>query len=418
MEVTGYQKVATHEAKKGEVKRCVLLYSGGLDTSVMLKWLQDDYGVEVVALTCDIGQQADDLEAIKAKAVKLGAVEAVVSDLKTEYVENYVAAGIRANASYMGDYHLSTPIGRPLLALDAVRVARQFGADCIAHGCTGKGNDQIRLETSILCHEPTMKVIAPVREWAMGRDQLIAYANEHGIPIKQTKDVPYSWDDNVWGVTGEGGEIETPADVPKLAEILQVTTLPEQAPDKVETVVIDFEKGLPVALDGKRQPLYDIIVALNEAGGRNGVGYTHLIEDRIIGLKVRGIYENPGAHIIINAHKKIEQLTCTKEENRLKEELDITWSRLCYEGKWLDPVMEHLNGFIESVNQKVTGRVTVTLYKGKLDVVAVDTENSLIDPEVATFDHNLSFNQNASASFIEHYSHGMRMYRKKHPVSS
>jgi argininosuccinate synthase len=409
-----YQKVATHEASKEEVKKCVLLYSGGLDTSIMLKWLQDSYGVEVVALCIDIGQQADDLDAIKAKAIKLGAVEAIVADCKEEYVNEYVAAGIKANASYMGDYHLSTPIGRPLLAKVAVEVAHKYGADCIGHGCTGKGNDQVRLEATILCYDANMKIIAPVREWSMGRNELIDYAHEHGIPVKQTRDVPYSWDDNVWGVTGEGGEIEDPVETPKLKDILQVCNMPEDAPDEKETVKVTYEKGLPVAVNGKKMSLLEVIQILNTMGAKHAVGYTHLIEDRIIGMKVRGVYENPGAHIIVNSHKKLEQLVCSKEENRLKEHMDITWAQLCYDGKWMDPAMTRVNIFNDGINEKVTGDVTCTLYKGKMDVVAIDSKNSLIDMDIATFDRNLNFNQNASAAFIEHYSLGMRLFARKH----
>jgi argininosuccinate synthase len=410
---TTYHKVASHEAVKGQVKKCVLLYSGGLDTSIMLKWLQDSYNVEVIALCIDIGQQADDLEEIRLKAIKLGAVEAIVADCKEEYVKEYVAKGILANASYMGDYHLSTPIGRPLLARVAVEVAKRTGADCIGHGCTGKGNDQVRLETTVLCYAPDMKIIAPVREWSMGRSELIDYAHKHDIPVKQTKDVPYSWDDNVWGVTGEGGEIEDPAEIPKLKDILQVCNMPEDAPDKKQLVKITYEKGEPVAVDGKKMSLLEVIMILNKYGAEHAVGYTHLIEDRIIGMKVRGVYENPGAHILVNSHKKIEQLVCTKEENRLKEHMDITWAQLCYDGKWMDPAMSHLNSFNSNINEKVNGTVTCSLYKGKLDIVAIDSPHSLIDMEIATFDRNLSFNQNASAAFIEHYSLGMRTFMSK-----
>jgi len=410
---SSYYKVASHEAQKGGVKKCVLLYSGGLDTSIMLKWLQDEYKVEVVALTIDIGQQADDLEEIKQKAIKLGAVEAIVADCKKEYAEQYVDKAILANASYMGDYHLSTPIGRPLLAKVAVEVAHKTGADCVGHGCTGKGNDQVRIESSVLCYDPNMKIIAPVREWSMGRNELIDYAHKHNIPVKQTKDIPYSWDDNVWGVTGEGGEIEDPVEIPKLKEILQICNMPEDAPDSKALVKIAFEQGVPVAVDGKKMPLLEVIQALNTVGAEHAIGYTHLIEDRIIGMKVRGVYENPGAHILVNSHKKLEQLVCTKEENRLKEHMDITWAQLCYDGKWLDPAMNHVNNFNININEKVTGEVTCSLYKGKLDVVAIDSKNSLIDMDIATFDRNLNFNQNASAAFIEHYSLGMRLFSRK-----
>jgi len=217
-----YVKVSSYEGRKGEVKKVVLLYSGGLDTSVMLKWIQEEYNAEVIALTIDIGQQADDLDAIRKKAIKLGAIKAIVIDAKDEFAEEYIAKGIKANASYQGRYHLSTPIGRPLLSKWAVKIAAQEGADTIAHGCTGKGNDQVRIEGVCLALNPDVKIIAPVREWGMGRDEELEYAKEHNIPVKQTKEIPYSWDDNMWGVTGEGGEIENPALIPPLKDILQV----------------------------------------------------------------------------------------------------------------------------------------------------------------------------------------------------
>src|SRR3990167_7353470 len=240
-----YQKIGSYEGKKGEVSKVVLLYSGGLDTSVMLKWIREEYNAEVIALTIDIGQQADDLHEIRKKALKLGAIKAMVIDAKDEFAEEYIAKGIKANASYQGHYHLSTPIGRPLLAKWAVKIAAQEGADTIAHGCTGKGNDQVRIEGVCLSLNPDVKIIAPVREWGMGRDEELEYAKEHNIPIKQTSEKPYSYDDNMWGVTGEGGEIENPALIPPLKDILSVCTLPENAPDKSEYITIEFVKGLP-----------------------------------------------------------------------------------------------------------------------------------------------------------------------------
>lgn len=410
---TTYQKVSSYEGHKGEVKKVVLLYSGGLDTSVMLKWIQDEYQAEVIALTIDIGQQADDLEVIRNKALKLGAVKALVVDAKNEFAYHYIAKGIKANGRYQGRYYLSTPLGRPLLAKIAVDVAREEGADTIAHGSTGKGNDQVRIEGSVLTLAPEMKIIAPVREWSMGRDEELAYAKKHKIPVKQTVESPYSWDDNMWGVTGESGEIENPALIPPLDKILQVCQTPEKAKNKPEYVKINFVKGLPVAIDGKNMGLVDIIHCLNQLGAEHAIGIVHHIEDRLIGLKVRGLYEAPAAEIIINAHLNLEKYVCTREENQFKQLVDTKWAYLCYGALWFEPLMEDLNAFIDKVNEKVTGQVTVKLYKGLAEVVAVDTANSIFDEKLATFMKSSAFNQNASAGFIELYTLQMRMAQGK-----
>lgn len=408
-----YTKVASYEGKKGEVHRVVLLYSGGLDTSVMLKWIQDEYNAEVIALTIDINQQVDDLEEIKQKALDLGAIKAIVVDAKNEFAYHYIAKGIKANASYQGKYHLSTPLGRPLLSKIAVEVAREHGADTIAHGCTGKGNDQVRIEGCVLTLAPEMKIIAPVREWSMGRDEEIAYAKKHNIPVKQSAEVPYSWDDNMWGVTGESGEIENPALIPPLDKILQVCNTIEKTPDKPEYVSIKFVKGIPVAVDDKSMRLVDLIQHLNELGAKHGVGVTHHIEDRLVGLKVRGLYEAPAATIIINAHFNLEKYVCTRQENEFKSLVDSKWAYLCYGGLWYEPLMDDLNALIDNINDKVSGLVTVKLFKGQAEVVAVETPNTIFDEKLATFMKSDSFNQNASAGFTEIYSLQMRLAQEK-----
>lgn len=403
-----YIKVSSYEGRKGEVSRVVLLYSGGLDTSMMLKWIQDEYQAEVIALTIDIGQQADDLQKIKQKALKLGAKKAVVVDAKREFAYHYLAQGIKANASYQGEYHLSTPLGRPLLSKLAVEAARNYKADTIAHGCTGKGNDQVRIEGSVLTLAPEMKIIAPVREWSMGRDEQLEYVKKHKIPVKQTKSSPYSYDDNMWGVTGESGEIEDPALIPPLDKILQVSTLPEKAPNKPEYIKLDFVKGLPVAVNGKDMNLADLIMHLNKRGAKHGVGITHHIEDRLVGLKVRGLYEAPAAEIIIQAHRNLEKYVCTRYENEFKSLVDQKWAYLCYGALWYEPLMQDLNAFINKINEKVTGQVTVKLLKGVAEVVALEAPNALYREKLATFMKDASFNQNASAGFIEIYSLQMR----------
>ncbi len=409
-----YVKVASHEGIKGEVKKVVLLYSGGLDTSTMVKWIQEEYKAEVIALTVDIGQQTDDLEEIRQKALKLGAVKAIVVDAKEEFAEEYIAKGIRANAMYHGRYYLSTPLGRPLLAKWAVKIAAQEGADAIAHGCTGKGNDQIRIEGSALALNPDIKVLAPVREWGMGRNEQLEYCRQHGIPVKQTKDKPYSYDDNMWGVTGEGGEIEDPSLIPPLDKILQVCVTPEKAKNTPEYITLEFEKGLPVAVDSVQMSLVDIIYALNERAAKHAVGIVHLLEDRVIGLKVRGLYEAPAAETIITAHKALERYTSTRLENEFKSIVDEKWAYLCYGALWYEPLMDDLNAYEDKVNEKITGMVTVKLFKGHIEAVAVETPNTVFDEKLATFmetgDH---FNQNASAAFIEHYTLQMKLAQRR-----
>ena len=409
---TDYVKVASYEGHKGEVKKVVLLYSGGLDTSVMLKWIQDEYDAEVIALTIDIGQQADDLEMIRKKALNLGAIKAFVIDAKDEFANEYIAKGIKANASYQGSYHLSTPIGRPLLAKWAVKIAAQEGADTVAHGCTGKGNDQVRIEGVALALNPDIKIIAPVREWGMGRDEEMAYAKKHKIPVKQTAAKPYSYDDNMWGVTGEGGEIENPALIPPLKDILSVCNLPEKAPDKPEFISIEFVKGLPVTVDGKQKKLADLIFYLNKLGAKHAIGITHHIEDRVVGLKVRGVYEAPAAEIIIQAHRNLEKYVSTRIENEFKSEVDTKWAYTCYAGLWYDPLMDDLNAFINSVNDKVTGKVTLKLYKGVAETVAVETPNTIFEEKLATFMASTAFNQNASPGFIELFTLQMRLAQR------
>jgi len=409
MQSQPYTKVSSYEGRKGEIKKVVLLYSGGLDTSVMLKWIQDEYEAEVIALTIDIGQQADDLEEIRLKALKLGAIKALVIDAKNEFAYHYLAKGIKANASYQGKYHLSTPMGRPLLSKIAVEVAREYGADTIAHGCTGKGNDQVRIEGSILTLAPEMKIIAPVREWSMGRDEELVYAKKHNIPVKQTAASPYSYDDNMWGVTGESGEIENPALIPPLDKILQVCALVEKTPNKPQYIKLKFVKGLPIELDGKALRLADLIMKLNKVGAKHGVGVTHHIEDRLIGLKVRGLYEAPAAEIIISAHFNLEKYVSTRVENEFKATIDTKWAYLCYGALWYEPLMDDLNAYIDHVNQKVSGTVTIKLFKGQAEVVAVETANTIFDEKLATFMKNDTFNQNASAGFIEIYTLQMRL---------
>eukprot|EP01068_Selenidium_serpulae_P012997 Selendium_serpulae@DN5910_c0_g3_i1.p1 len=358
-----YHPVASHEAHKGSFKRCLLLYSGGLDTSVMLKWIQEHYDCEIVALTIDIGQTADDLDAIRKKALKLGAVEAEVLDCKKEFAETFLVESIKANADYQGGYALGCPLGRVMISKAAVEAAKKYNCEVVAHGCTGKGNDQVRFEGYMTTLNPKLKVIAPVREWGMGRDEEIEYAQKHNIEVKQVKDKPYSYDENMWSNTAEGGEIEDPALIPPLERILLWAVTPQQACNEQELVKIQFKKGVPVALNGKQLPIVEMIQQLNKIGGKHGCGVFPLIEDRVVGLKVRGIYENPAATILIAAHKKLEYLVSTREENEFKSSIDNKWSYLLYAAKYFDPVMEHLRAYIDSSNKKCDGEVTKSVEK-------------------------------------------------------
>ncbi len=412
---TKYIKVASYEGKVGEVNKVLLLYSGGLDTSVMLKWIQDSYKAKVITLTLDIGQQKDDLEAIKKKALKFGAVKALVYDAKEEFADDFLAKGIKANASYQGDYHLSTPMGRAVLAKKAVEIAKQEEADCIAHGCTGKGNDQVRLDGYIMVFDPKMKVIAPVREWAMDRTEEIKYAKKHNIPVPASIDFPYSVDDNMWGMTWEGGEIEEPDLIAPLEKFLTTYTLASKAPDKEEFVKIGFEKGIPVSLNGKKMPLAKLIVVLNTLAGKHGVGVAHCFEDRLVGVKNGGVYEMPAAHVIIKAHKHLEKYVCTRQLNELKETLDVKWGYLCYAAQWYDPVMVALNAFNDKVNEKVTGEVTVKLYKGSAKAVSMKSPYGL-DHTSFTNVGGYAFNVNASAGFTEIYTLQMKLANQIKPT--
>ena len=401
---SNYIKASSYEAKKGEFDRCLLLYSGGLDTSVMLKWIQEEYNAKVIALTIDLGQTADNLEEIKNKAIKLGAEDAILYDAKDEFADIILTEAIKANADYQDGYALSTPLGRVMIAKIAVKIAKKYNCKVIAHGSTGKGNDQVRFDGYITTLDPNIKIIAPVREWGMGRQEEIAYAKKHNIPVIQKVEKPYSYDENMWGNTGEGGEIENPELIPPLENILKWCKTKEQAKNKSEIIELEFKKGIPISINGEKKKLSEIITQCNKIGSSHGVGVFHLIEDRLVGLKVRGIYENPGASIIIEAHKKLEKLVSTREENELKKFMDTKWAYLTYAAKWYDPVMYHIHAFINSQNKKVTGTVKIKLYKGNIDVVALSSKYSLFDENLATFEKNDTFNQNASAGFIEIYN--------------
>ena len=403
-------KTASYEADPEDVGRVLLLYSGGLDTSVMLKWIQDEYEAEVVALTVNLGQPGEDYEVVRGKALHLGALDCHVVDAREEFAHDYVLPAIKANGLYGGGYPLFTALGRPLIAKLAVEQARASGCDTIAHGCTGKGNDQVRIESTVIAIDPEMKIIAPVRGWQMGREEEIEYAREHGIPVKGgTETPPYSIDDNLWGRSSEGGPIED-LDEPPHDDVFQLVTRPEEAPDEPEDVVVGFEQGVPVSLNGERLGLVDLIDRAAEIGSRHGIGIVDHLEDRIVGLKVRDLYEVPAAALILTAHKELEKLVGTIHQNTFKPQLDAHWAYLVYAGLWYEPLLGDLNALMDSVNEQVTGEITVRLYKGLARPVARRSPNALYDPALAGFGESGGlFSQQASPGFIELWSLQSRM---------
>jgi argininosuccinate synthase len=407
-------RTASYEADPEQVKRVLLLYSGGLDTSVMLKWIQDNYEAEVVCLTVNLGQPGEDYEVIEGKARRLGALECHIVDAREEFACEYIAPAIQANALYGGGYPLFTALGRPLIAKLAVDYARRSGCDTIAHGCTGKGNDQVRIESTIATLAPELKVIAPVRSWQMGREEEIAYAREHGIPIKVppaqgTEAAPYSIDDNLWGRSSEGRWIEQLEQAPQ-EDVFQLVTPPERAPEEPQTVEIEFERGVPVAVDGERLQLVPLLERVAEIAARHGVGIVDHIEDRIVGLKVRDIYEVPAAAVLLPAHQELEKLVCTIHQNQFKGQLDRQWAYLVYAGLWWEPLRTDIDAYMRAVNEHVTGKIGVKLYKGSARVVTRSSPNAVYDQSLASFAESGGlFSQTASPGFIELWSLQSRM---------
>ncbi|GAB4323938.1 MAG: argininosuccinate synthase [Promethearchaeota archaeon] len=391
-------------------EKIVLMYSGGLDTSCMVVWLQERYGAKVVTVTLDLGQELADptrFKVIGEKAKKLGAVAHYTIDARREFVEEYVVPGIKANALYQGVYPMSTALGRPLIAKKAVEVALREGADAIAHGCTGKGNDQCRITTTALALAPHLEVLEPLTEWGMGRNDELRYAEAHGIPIS-SQNKKYSTDENLFGRSAECDVLEHPDEVPP-EDSKEWTVAPEDAPDEAEIVKITFRRGVPVAVNDEEMDAVEVISALHRLGCKHGVGRVEHMEDRTVGLKSRETYEVPAATILIAAHKDLEKYVCTKQENSFKPIVDQKWTEMAYEGLWVDPLMEALQAFIDKVNEKVTGWVKVRLFKGSASVVARHSPYGLYDLALATYDTSSTFNQRASYGFMELYSLSSRM---------
>jgi argininosuccinate synthase len=406
-------RIATYQADPAEVGRVCLLYSGGLDTSVMLRWIQEEYDAEIVTLTVHLGQPGEDWEVVTGKAKDLGAVEAVLVDAREEFAEEYVLPAIKANALYGGGYPLFTALARPLIAKLAVEAAREHGCDTIAHGCTGKGNDQVRIEGTIAALAPELKILAPVREWAMGREEEIAYAREHGIPIKGGTEVsPYSIDDNLWGRSSEGRKIEDLGAAPP-DDVFQLVTRPEEAPDEPRTVTVGFDAGRPVSIDGEELGLVDLIDRAAEIGCEHGVGIVDHIEDRIVGLKVRDLYEVPAAAIILPAHFELVKLVSTIHQNNFRAGLEAHWAYLAYAGLWQEPLRRDLDAYFESVNRFATGEISLKLYKGSVTPVARRSPFALYDQSLASFgESGGDFSQAASPGFIELFTMQSRLAQR------
>jgi argininosuccinate synthase len=402
--------IAAYEAVPEEVNRVLLLYSGGLDTSVMLHWIQESYKAEIVTLTINLGQPGEDYTEVTDKAKAMGALETIVIDAREEFAEDYVLRAIKANALYGGGYPLFTSLARPLIAKLGVEEAARTGCDTLAHGCTGKGNDQVRLEATVATLDPNLKMIAPVRSWQIGRDEELAYCRTHGIPLKGgTSAPPYSIDDNLWGRSSEGGGIES-LDTPPPDDVFQLVTRPELAPDEPEYVKVGFEAGKPVSFNGERLEMVELLEAAAEAGCRHGCGIVDHIEDRIVGLKVRDIYEVPAAAIVLTAHQDLEKVVSTIHQNNFKNTLDRHWAYLAYAGLWHEPLREDLDAYMDSANEFVTGEVTMKLFKGSSTPVARTSPYALYDENLASFgESGGDFSQNASPGFIELFSLQSRM---------
>ncbi len=380
-------------------KKVVLAYSGGLDTSMMLKWIQEEYGMDVISCILDVGQQKD-LKLVEEKAWSLGVLNHYTLDGKEEFAREYVFPAVKANALYMGTYPVSSSISRPLIAKKVVEVAEMEDADAVAHGCTGKGNDQVRFDLTFKALNPDLQIIAPVREWKFDRHGQIEWAKEHGIPIPVTVDSPYSVDQNLWGRSIEGGILEHPDRMVPDEGVWEWTVDVEDAPDVPEYVKIGFHKGVPSSIDGEDMGPVEILQLLNKKGGEHGIGRIEHMEDRVVGLKTRETYEIPAAEIIINAHQDLEKMVLTKHQKAFKFQVEHTWANIVYQGLWIDPFKKDLDAFIDSTQQNVTGEVTMKLFKGAAKPVARESPFSLYDYNLASFDINTHYDQGDAVGFI------------------
>ena len=387
--------------KKTDIKKIVLAYSGGLDTSIIIPWLKENYNdPEIIAVSGDVGQN-DELEGLEEKAIKTGASKLYIADLTDEMVDEVIIPSLKMGASYE-QYLLGTAFARPIIAKKLVEIAKAEGADAIAHGCTGKGNDQVRFELAIKRFAPEMKIIAPWREWDIkGRDEEIDYAEAHNVPLKISRETNYSKDKNLWHLSHEGLDLEDPANEPQYEKpgFLEMSVSPIAAPDKPTYVTIDFEKGVPVAVDGEKMKASDVIRKLNKLGGENGIGLLDIVENRLVGMKDRGVYETPGGTILYKAHQCLEMITIDKDTAHMKSKLAVDFADLVYNGKWFTPLREALSAFADKTQEHVTGSVKLKLYKGNMITAAITSPESLYSEELVTFNES-SYDQTNATGFI------------------
>lgn len=384
-----------------EIKKVVLAYSGGLDTSIIIPWLKENYNnPEVIAVSADVGQ-ADELDGLEAKALATGASKLYILDLKDEFVEDYIYPCLKANAVYEDVYLLGTAFARPLIAQKLVEIALKEGADAICHGCTGKGNDQVRFELGIKAFAPDMTIIAPWRTWELkSRDDEIDYAEAHNVPLKISRETNYSKDKNLWHLSHEGLDLEDPANEPMYDKILELGVTPEAAPDKPTYITISFEKGIPTKLNGETLSGQEMIWALNKVGGENGCGLVDMVENRLVGMKSRGVYETPGGTILYKAHQLLESICLDKETMHYKQQVAIKFGEIVYNGQWFTPLREALSAFVDKTSETVTGDVKLKLYKGNIFPASITSPYTLYSEQIASFGEDDSYDQNDSAGFI------------------
>ena len=412
---------AVYEKRKGyimakakkDIKKVVLAYSGGLDTSIIIPWLKENYNnCEVIAVSADVGQGTE-LDGLEEKALKTGASKLYIEDLKEEFIQEYVYPTVQAGAVYENKYLLGTSFARPIIAKRIVEIAKAEGADAICHGCTGKGNDQVRFELTIKAFAPEMTIIAPWREWSIkSREEEIEYAEAHNIPLKINRETNYSKDKNIWHLSHEGLDLEDPANEPQYNHpgFLELGVSPEQAPDEPTYVTIHFEKGKPTAINGKEMNGVEVVTTLNELGGKNGVGLADIVENRLVGMKSRGVYETPGGAILYHAHNKLEELCLDRDTFHYKQQIGLKFAELVYYGQWFTPLREALSAFVDSTQQTVTGDVKLKLYKGNIIDAGVTSPYSLYDPEIATFDEDEVYNQADANGFIDLFGLPIKVY--------
>lgn len=383
------------------LKKIVLAYSGGLDTSVMIPWLKENYsGCEIVAMVGDVGQK-DEAEKLKAKALKSGASKIYIEDLQKEFVEEYILPALQVGAKYENEYLLGTALARPVIAKALVKIAKQEHADAICHGCTGKGNDQVRFELTIKALMPEIKVIAPWRTWELkSREDEIAYTEKHQVPLEITRETNYSKDKNIWHLSHEGLDLENPANEPQYDKILELGVTPEKAPDEPTYLTLSFEKGKPVALDGKQMSMVAIIEALNEIGGKNGIGILDMVENRLVGMKSRGVYETPGGSILYKAHALLETICLDKDTMQYKQKLSHDFANQVYNGKWETTLTKAMLAFVEETQKTVTGNIQLKLYKGNIFAAGMTSPYSLYSEQTASFGEDDEYNQMDSQGFI------------------